>query len=506
MNAARQSLSANLAANLLGQGWGALMAVVFVPVYVQMLGIERFAIVALYSTVLILVGFADLGLGTVVNHEIARRRSDASVADPGETRALIFRLERVYWAMAVALGAIVVVLAPSIAQGWISPGDVGQPAVERAFVLMGVSVCLQMPTAFYTGALLGADRHVSLNALLAGAATARWGGAALALLVVSPTMEAFFLTQAFVSVIQVVLMRRVLDASLPPSEADVAPPPFGKILGLAPLAAKTNLLIILGVSLTQIDKVLLARTLSLQALGAYMFASLVASVLLRAAPPVQSALLPRLSALTGRAEESAAVYRAGCQIATVVLVPLALLLAVFGREFIAAWTGDAGLAATAAPALALLAAGNAATGLQYPAGALQYARGRLGFLLVTTGAALAAMAAGLVILPASGMVAAGLWLGVSVMALLATVVIGVPRAEPEISRFAAAVDMLLPGLAAASIALAMRLWMPLPDGRGAQAAALALLLALMVAGSGLAASRVRAYVFRFAWSAWSRLR
>lgn len=75
MNAARQSLSANLAANLLGQGWGALMAVVFVPVYVQVLGIERFAIVALYSTVLILVGFADLGLGTVVTSATRRRAS-----------------------------------------------------------------------------------------------------------------------------------------------------------------------------------------------------------------------------------------------------------------------------------------------------------------------------------------------------------------------------------------------------------------------------------------------
>ncbi|MCK7491684.1 MAG: hypothetical protein MZW92_08325 [Comamonadaceae bacterium] len=56
----------NVVANFAGQLWSALMGVVFIPVYIHLLGLEAFGLVAFYVTLQALSVVFDLGLsGTI---------------------------------------------------------------------------------------------------------------------------------------------------------------------------------------------------------------------------------------------------------------------------------------------------------------------------------------------------------------------------------------------------------------------------------------------------------
>lgn len=119
---------------------------------------------------------------------------------------------------------------------------------------------------------------------------------------------------------------------------------------------------IVGLLLSQIDKVILSKLVDLKVFGYYTLASTVAMT----APtvlviPVYNAMLPRFSALVavGDEDELVASYHRGCQLIASFMMPLAGALILFSREIMFLWTGNPEVATNTAPIISLLAAGSA---------------------------------------------------------------------------------------------------------------------------------------------------
>jgi O-antigen/teichoic acid export membrane protein len=133
----------------------------------------------------------------------------------------------------------------------------------------------------------------------------------------------------------------------------------------------------LSILLTQLDKIILSRTLSLEQFGYYMLAWNVASLLLRPAGPVLSAWLPRLTQLAtlGSTDELARLYHKGAQLVNVLVVPAAIIVAIFSHQILYIYTGNKSLADSAAVALTLLSIGSACNALMHMPYALTLAYG-----------------------------------------------------------------------------------------------------------------------------------
>ena len=79
------ALRTNILTNYAGQVWTALMAVAFVPLYIRALGMEAFGLVGLMLSMQALSMLLDLGMGSVLNRELARRTHDnGAVGTRGE--------------------------------------------------------------------------------------------------------------------------------------------------------------------------------------------------------------------------------------------------------------------------------------------------------------------------------------------------------------------------------------------------------------------------------------
>jgi O-antigen/teichoic acid export membrane protein len=373
-------LKKNLLANFAGNGWTALIAVVLIPFYIKFLGIEAWGMVGIFVSLQSICSLLDLGLSSTLNRELARLSVHENKAS--EMRDLVRTLETIYWAVAVLIGILLFALAPVIANHWVHAEQLPVNTIERAIMVMGWAIALQWPFGLYAGGLLGLQRQVLLSGINVGVATLRGAGAILILWKVSPTLQAFFLWQVVISILQTGLARFFLLHSLP-GTLDRTSFQRQLLRNTWRFAAGISAITVLGVIFTQLDKVILSRLLTLEMFGYYALAGAVATSLALLVTPVFAAFYPRFTQLVSRGDEQGLkeLYHQSCQLMSVLIIPLTIVMVFYSREILFLWTGNATTVERTHLVLSILVVGAALHGLMHPAYAVQFAYGwtRLAF-------------------------------------------------------------------------------------------------------------------------------
>lgn len=374
------SLKRNVIANYLGQAWVALMALAFVPVYIGYLGMEAFGLIGLFAMIQAWLTLLDMGMTPTLTREMARfeagEHGAQSIADLLRTLELL--------CAGIALLIIVAMVAGSgwLANHWLRADSLSPQTVEAAVRVAGAVVALRFVEGLYRGAIFGLQRQVWFNAVNAGVSTIRSVGLIAVLAWVAPTIEAFLIWQAVWAVIPVALFGWKVHAVLPRAPQR---PRFStrSLVGVWRFAGGMMATTAVVLLLTQVDKVLLSRLLTLESFGYYALASAVAGVLLMLLGPITTAVYPRMVVLAsgGDAPAQASLYHYSAQLVTVALVPVALVLSVHAQGVLFAWSGDPQLAAQTAPLLSVLALGTMLNGLMHMPYNLQLAHGWTGLAL-----------------------------------------------------------------------------------------------------------------------------
>jgi O-antigen/teichoic acid export membrane protein len=367
-------LKKNIVANFVGSVWTGLMGLIFVPLYIKFMGIEAYGLIGIFATLLAIFGLLDMGLSGTLNREIARLAVQGGSAR--EMRDLVRTLEIPYWVVGLFLSVIVIMLSPFIAHHWVKAESLAPKTVQTAIMIMGLAVAFQWPISFYSGGLMGLQCQVLLNSINIVMSTFRALGAVLILWLVSPTIEAFFTWQIVTSVIHVGLIGYSLWRSLP--TAAVAPRFRSELLqNIWRFAAGMTGTTLMVTILTQLDKVILSRMLSLQSFGYYTLAGVVALTLYRLITPVFTAVYPRLTNLVALNDtiEITRLYHKSAQLVSVLVLPVALVVAFFSKEILLLWTQNTETAASTHSLVSILVMGTAINGLMNIPYALQLANG-----------------------------------------------------------------------------------------------------------------------------------
>jgi O-antigen/teichoic acid export membrane protein len=487
----RSSAGRNVAANLVANLWVAALTVLALPIYLRAVGAEAFGLIGVFTVLQAFTTLLDLGLGATLTREAARLASSGAEGRR-ELRDLVRTLEIVYWGVAVAIVLVVALLAVPIARYWLNPETLTREALVGALVLIGCALGARWPTGLYTGALLGVERQVTLNLMRTVVETVRIMGAIAVLQWVRPTIEAFFVWQALVSVVGSVIAATLVWRAVPGDapahwRGDVLRRVLRTTVGMGGIA-------VTALVLTQMDKLVLSRFLSLEAFGYYTFASSVAFSLGLLAAPVFNAYYPRFTRIV-HANDPATLrdaYHAAAQSVAVLVVPTGLVLAIFAREILAVWTRDPATTAAAAPILTILALGSIANGLMNVPYALQLAHGWTSLAVRTNAVAILVLAPALAFLAvrADAVGASFAWLALNVGYVAIQAPLAHRRLLPgEHGRWVRG-DVLAPLLAAAAPALALRLALPAPGPAATVAVVIVAWLAATL-GAVLATPRIR---------------
>ena len=379
----------NAFANFAGSAWAALMAIAFIPVYIRVLGIEAYAVIALLPILHAWLTIIDAAIGPPLSREFARYR--AGLCDGTSVAALLRGVELVWGVIAIALVTALLLADHAISTLWLNAQALAPGLIARSIDFISALVVLRLLEGTYHGALIGLQQLVWVNGWTAGLATLRHAGSAVIVVAVSPTIDAYFLWHIAISLVSVatfaVRVHRSIDGgALRPHES------LQRIREVWRFAAGTSLVVILAIALSQVDKLLLSRLLSLEKFGYYMLASSVASALYLAVAPLAQAVYPRMVELgaRNRSDELSVLYHASTQLVTIGAGSAALVLFWFGGAVIYAWSGDRSVASEVSAILAPAALGTFLHGLTNIPYQLQLAHGwiRLAVRANVIGAAL----------------------------------------------------------------------------------------------------------------------
>jgi len=488
----------NIVANVAGRGWSALLSLAVIPVYIHFLGIEAYGLIGFFLSLMAVLSLLDLGLGTALNRQFAQYSAQSGKAQ--EMRDLLRTLEIIYWPIGIAIGTTMAALAPVVSAYWIKPQLLTAETTTQALAMMGIAVAFQWPRALYAGGLMGVQRQVAFNLLSSITGTVNSIGGVLVVWLVSPTIQAFIAWSMTVSLIDTLLTGLLLKRSLPKAAAR---PAFNRKL-LADVwrfAAGMTGISITSVIQTQLDKMILVKVLPLDAFGYYSLAWRVAEGLRYLAGPISAAFFPRFSQflLVNNQQELARLYHRGCQLISVVVLPLAVVLVLFPYEFLLLWTQDRSIAENTHLVLGLLTAGaalNALAGLPY---ALQLASGwtQLSLVVNTASTLLLAPLIYFMSVKYGGVGAAIAWVILNALYVLVGLYLMHRRLlRGELVRWYR-MDIGQPLLAAAAVAGAWKWLMPSSETVWSSLSNLILIWAATLAAAIIAAPEIRTLATRW---------
>lgn len=375
-----QLIRKNAVANFLGRGWSALVPLALSPYYVALFGPEGFGLIGVYLMLQALLVVLDLGYGTTVSREMARLTED--ITQRARARDLMRTLEVFFFGALFIIGAGIYAAAPALGENWSASGGLTHADLSAAFRLIGLGIAAQFPSLLYAGGLMGLQRQVVTNSVLAAISTLRWVGGAVILMILPPTLELFFAWQILASALQSTLMGYFMWSAL--RQAGHKPR-----ISMQPLrstwryAAGVAGAATLGALLVNLDKVVLTQLVPLESYGYYSLAWLAASCIAFLVAPIYAATFPRFCQLANApSSELRSFFHATNQVAAVVVIPVAAILVFFSDSIMAIWLTDATSAGRVAPLVSILVIGHALNSLMTVPYALLLGTGHSKFGLI----------------------------------------------------------------------------------------------------------------------------
>jgi O-antigen/teichoic acid export membrane protein len=486
------SLKRSVLANYVGQTWTGLIGIAFVPIYLHHLGVEAYGLVGVFAVLQSWLTLLDIGLKPSLGREMARFTGGAvgtqDIAD------LLRSVEIIVALLATLIFLGIWLASQWLATRWLHTETLPSAQVAQAIVVMGLVVALRFLEDMYVSSIIGLQRQVLQNVAAITLSTLRALGAVAVLVYVSSTIHAFFIWQAVVSIVTVATYGCMVHLSLPRSRSR---PRFSvnALLNIRRFAGGMIAITALAIVLTQVDKLLLSRLLTLRDFAYYTIAGVVANGLYMLAGPVATAYYPRFTALVANSEDRSlrAAYHQSAQIVSVIMGSAAIVLILFGQRVLLVWTNDAALSARVAPLLSLLALGTMLHGLMWIPYQLQLANGWTALAIRINIVAVAILVPAIVlIVPIYGAQgAAVIWVILNLSYVVFDIYLMHRRLIPQERQRWYVQDVGIPLLSALLLATLLREFWPGTTGRVQTLVQLTVTSVVVVLGSSASAPYVR---------------
>lgn len=355
----------NIIANFAGRSVIAILSIIFVPIYLRYLSVEMYGIIGFFTSIQAFLFLLDGGISPTLSREVARLSAFPEKAQ--ELRDLSRTLEILCWATGFIVCIIALIVSPAAANYWLKSENTSPETIREALTIMSVTLAFQWAMGFYTGGMYGLQEQKLLNLISVVFAFLRAFGALFILAFISPTITAYLIWQLIAAVLNCFVFFFVFWRRLPKTAEK---PRFKSALlkdvwRYAAGMAGTSLVVLV---LTQTDKLILSKMLTLEDFGYYSLAITLASTGIGLiVGSIQSTYFPQFSQLVAqnKLDEMRELYHRACQVMSFFLIPAVCLLTFFSYEILLVWTRKPEIAENTYVLLTLVAVGTGLNGLMH---------------------------------------------------------------------------------------------------------------------------------------------
>ncbi len=378
------SLKHNAMANFIGLGYVTIISIVIFPLYLQYLGSEAYGLVGFFMVLQAWMQLLDMGMSPLLARQAARTRGQN--IDNSNLRKLVRSFELIIFFLSITIVLVISTYSEWIASSWLNVISLDLKKVATSISFMGVIIGLRLFSSLYRSGIQGMENQVWLNVANIILVTFRYFGTLLLLKYVTQDIIHFFIFQLLVGIAELFVLLTMFYRSVPYKSKVGIGLFWDTLKPMLPFAGGIAYTAVLWVLLTQLDKLILSNILPLSDYGYFSLMAIVAAGIIQLSSPISQAILPRMTFLLsqGNEREMLELYRKSTQLMTVIMFPLAGMIALFSNELLYAWTGDKEAAEWAGPILYWFALGNgvlAVSAFQYY---LQFAHGKLRLHIIYT--------------------------------------------------------------------------------------------------------------------------
>jgi O-antigen/teichoic acid export membrane protein len=332
------SISKNTAYNIAGSLLPVAITLVTVPLYLEVVGIERYGALTICWIVLGYLGFLDLGLGPAVAQKIASTRDD-----PGSAVGIFWTAIWTSFAMGV-LGSLLLCAGAALYFTAAGFGSNIEREIADAIPLLGAILPVVMVSSVASGALSGRERFLTINLITSFSATLMsllpllfaylWGPSVSILLAGALVARTVGMVLAFRS------SAKELAVSKPQKPSRELIMPLLKFGGWVTISTAVAPLLL------TVDRLAIGALIGAGAVAAYSIPFSLIARLGILPGSLSSALYPRFAA--GLPEDRTRLAGLGLAVSAAVMTPACVFTALLVDPFFKLWIGPE-LAAVCAP-------------------------------------------------------------------------------------------------------------------------------------------------------------
>lgn len=276
----------NAVSSFVGLAWLSLLSMLTIPIYIRLLGVSEWGLVAACASLQILSNFIDAGFSQIVPRWAAQE-----ALHPARLREYVNLFRRMYFGLALAMFALLQASAGYLAHQWFQvPGDRAD-ALELAIRIVSFQFLFQFVNNLHIGLWNGLQNQVLANVRACGFGTLKHAATVLALLMGPKQAWVYALSFACVACLEVCVNSISVQRMLGREPAGGS----GEKVAMGPLLKEVSVLsgaILVGLLVSQLDRIVLSRTVDLASFGIYTVVATLALAFLQLQAPVTRAYFP----------------------------------------------------------------------------------------------------------------------------------------------------------------------------------------------------------------------
>lgn len=316
------------------------LSIALIPFYLKRLGADQWGIVATCMAIQGFLGILDAGLGQIMPRDVAR------VGEHPSGRARVFKVfASAYLFLALAGLVLGQLFANWLATSWFGRGQSIGPAGELALRLVFLQFFFQFSNNAHLGYWNGIQAQALANFRQCLFGTLKHAGALLSVYAWKADAVAYVLPFFLVSAAEYFFNRRSVGRSLAGvSGGRVSRSDFSL---LAREAGTLALGVVIGMLVSQMDRIVLSRLVETADFGRYVIVANLGLALMQLQHPLLRAFFPRIASESGGKEGSRSFWMLALAVLVLCVLPCLCIVAL-APWLLRTWTGDAQLVADGA--------------------------------------------------------------------------------------------------------------------------------------------------------------
>lgn len=327
----QSQLGRNIFTNYLAVIWMGGLSILLIPLYLRVLGVQQWGVVAICMSLQAFFNLLDAGLSQIMPRDVAR-----VAHHPAERFKVYVVYQRAY--LGLALGGFIIgqLAVPWLVDHWFSGGKTFTSQDSWAFHLVLLQFFFQFSNNANIGYWNGMQSQTTANIRQCGFGTLKHLGALGLVYFWSPDAIAYLIPFAVMTAFEFLSNRSSISASLKDCQIEQI-----RWVDYKKLGHEAGLLfvgVLIGMLASQMDRIVLSKYVDVAAFGIYVIVANLGLAVMQLQHPLIKAFLPRITQDLDRKNTSSFKYLI-VGITLLCILPC-LILALLAPWILRVWIGD----------------------------------------------------------------------------------------------------------------------------------------------------------------------